>query len=74
MWLYVSVVWIYGEQGVVVVTAECGGGRKGWGGCDLVVQCAAEGVLTWVEDLNGGVGVRMLLMDHLSAYLLCQNL
>lgn len=37
-------------------------------------QRGAEEVLTWVENLHGGVGVRMLFMDHLSADLLCEDL
>lgn len=38
------------------------------------MHCAAEEALTWVENLHGGVGVRMLFMDHLSADLLREDL
>lgn len=43
-------------------------------GRDLGGECGTEEALTWVENLHGGVGVRMLFMDHLSAYLLCKDL
>lgn len=50
---------------------EC---REGTAEGDLEEQRGAEEVLTWVQNLHGGVGVRMLFMDHLSADLLCEDL
>lgn len=50
---------------------EC---REGTAEGDLEERRGAEEVLTWVENLHGGVGVRMLFMDHLSADLLCEDL
>lgn len=74
VWLNTAIARLHGELFLPSCREEPKECREGTAEGDLEEQRGAEEVLTWVENLHGGVGVRILFMDHLSADLLCEDL
>lgn len=74
VWLNAAIGRLHGEFFLPSCREEPEECREGTAEGDLEEQRGAEERLTWVENLHGGVGVRMLFMDHLSADLLCEDL
>lgn len=74
VWLNAAIARLHGEFLLPSWREEPEECREGTAEGDLEGQRGVEELLTWVENLHGGVGVRMLFMDHLSADLLCEDL